>query len=69
MLCDRAGHLYLNVRYLIFIYSNIYYFDLFQNRSIQQHALKTFPSNVESRTIHSLAFRGVGFQLVKIMYF
>ncbi|XP_020615014.1 F-box DNA helicase 1-like isoform X2 [Orbicella faveolata] len=32
------------------------------NKSIQQHALKTFPSNVESRTIHSLAFRGVGFQ-------
>ncbi|KAL9960100.1 hypothetical protein ACROYT_G033506 [Oculina patagonica] len=32
------------------------------NKSIQQHALKTFPSNVESRTIHSLAFRGVGFR-------
>ena len=38
----------------------------FKNRSIQQHALQTFPSNVESRTIHSLAFRGVGFRLVQI---
>jgi len=32
------------------------------NKSIQEHALKTFPRNVESRTIHSLAFRGVGYR-------
>ncbi|KAJ7370000.1 F-box DNA helicase 1 [Desmophyllum pertusum] len=32
------------------------------NKSIQQHALTLFPSNVESRTIHSLAFRSVGYR-------
>ncbi|XP_066030353.1 F-box DNA helicase 1 isoform X2 [Pocillopora verrucosa] len=30
------------------------------NKSIQEHAAKMFPSNVENRTIHSLAFRKVG---------
>ena len=32
-------------------------------RSIQEHAAKMFPSNVENRTIHSLAYRKVGFRL------
>jgi len=36
------------------------------NKSIQEHALKTFPRNVESRTIHSLAFRGVGYRFVRL---
>ena len=36
----------------------------FLYRSIQEHAVKIFPRNVESRTIHSLAFRGVGHRLV-----
>ncbi|XP_022801523.1 F-box DNA helicase 1-like [Stylophora pistillata] len=32
------------------------------NKSIQEHAAKLFPSNVENRTIHSLAYRKVGFR-------
>ena len=36
---------------------------LFFFRSIQEHAAKMFPSNVENRTIHSLAFRKVGVRL------
>ena len=32
-------------------------------RSIQEHAANMFPSNVENRTIHSLAYREVGVRL------
>ncbi|XP_068713837.1 F-box DNA helicase 1-like [Montipora foliosa] len=32
------------------------------NKSIQEQAVTLFPQNVESRTIHSLAYKGVGFR-------
>jgi flagellar basal body-associated protein FliL len=35
-----------------------YIFLLF--RSVQEQAVKKFPKNVESRTVHSLAYRAVG---------
>ncbi|XP_071504710.1 F-box DNA helicase 1-like [Diadema antillarum] len=32
------------------------------NKSVQEEARKKFPSNVESRTLHSLAYKAVGFK-------
>ena len=45
------------------IYILFHFLFLFVFRSIQEHAAKMFPSNVENRTIHSLAYRKVGFRL------
>ena len=67
-----GSHDPFSLTYLHFVSSFVLFFCLvfcfvfvclFFFRSIQEHAAKMFPSNVENRTIHSLAFRKVGVRL------
>ena len=53
-----------SISYLYFVsFFFVCFLFLFVFRSIQEHAAKMFPNNVENRTIHSLAYRKVGFRL------
>ena len=62
LVIHSAYHIFIPFHFFGFFVCFLFLF-LFVFRSIQEHAAKMFPSNVENRTIHSLAYRKVGFRL------